>query len=121
MTYDFVRKQIESTYTGVCTVIEHKKEINQETKLIEYKDVTVLEEQPCRLSFEKIPAASQNGSTVSIAQITKLFITPDITISSGSKITVTQNNVTTDYTCSGVPAVYPTHQEIMLELFERWA
>ena len=54
-------------------------------------------------------------------QATKLFISPDITIKPGSKITVTQTGVTTEYTGSGVPAVYPTHQEIMLELFESWA
>lgn len=47
----------------------------------------------------------------------KLFISPDVAIKAGSKIIVTQHGRTTEYSNSGVPAVYPTHQEIMLTLF----
>ena len=50
----------------------------------------------------------------------KLFISPDVLIKAGSKIIVTQHGRTTEYSNSGVPAVYPTHQEIMLTLFEGW-
>ena len=51
----------------------------------------------------------------------ELFISPDITIKPNSKIIVTQAGVTTDYTYSGVPAVYDTHQQIILEFFTEWA
>ena len=115
------RKALESTYEGVATVVEYKKVMNNETKLIELGEVVVLEEQPCKLSFSKLEATKQNNSSASVTQVTKLFISPNITINPGSKITVTQTGITTDYTCSGVPAVYPTHQEIVLELFERWS
>ena len=83
--------------------------------------MVVLENQPCKLSFETLKAAVQTDSAATITQVTKLFVSPDISIRAGSKITVSQDNVTTDYTCSGVPAVYPTHQEIILELFEEYA
>jgi hypothetical protein len=83
--------------------------------------VVVLENQPCKLSFKTLAATSQTESAANITQQTKLFISPDISINAGSKITVTQDGVTTDYTCSGVPAVYPTHQEVILELFEDFA
>lgn len=56
-----------------------------------------------------------------VSQSVKLFISPDIVIKAGSKIIVTQHGRTTEYSNSGVPAVYPTHQEIMLTLFEGWA
>ena len=115
------RKALESTYEGVATVVEYKKVMNEETKLIELGEVVVLEEQPCKLSFSKLEATKQNNSSASVTQVTKLFISPNITINPGSKITVTQTGITADYTCSGVPAVYPTHQEIVLELFERWS
>lgn len=115
------RKAIENTYIGVITVTEHKKVKDPITKLTEYQDVVVLSDQPCKVSFEKINTAIQSESAATVAQITKLFISPDITIKAGSKITVTQTGITTDYTCSGIPAVYQTHQEIMLDLFERWA
>lgn len=116
-----VRYTIEKMYTGTCTVTEHRKETDENTKLTGYHDVTVLEGQPCRLSFQKITSAGQDSSAVTVSQTAKLFIAPEITIKPGSKITITQDDITTDYTYSGVPAVYQTHQEILLELFERWS
>lgn len=115
------RKSIESNYCGVATVVEHKKTTDKKSKLIKYDDVVILENQPCKLSYETISTANQNKSAASVTQTTKLFISPDIIIKPGSKITVIQSGITTDYTYSGVPAVYLTHQEIMLELFERWS
>lgn len=115
------RKAIESTYAGVATVSEYKKVKDPNTALTSYKEVVVLENQPCSLSFEGIAAAVQTGTVATVSQAVKLFLSPDITIKPGSKIKVTQTGVTTEYKSSGVPAVYPTHQEIMLELFDGWA
>lgn len=88
---------------------------------MEESEVVVLQDQPCRLSFEKLQTAIQSESAATITQSTKLFVSPDVTIKAGSKLTVTQDNVTTDYTRSGVPSTYPTHQEITLELFKEYA
>lgn len=115
------RKAIERTYGGTVTVVEHQKVKDKVTKLTGYEDVPVLENQPCKLSFESIKAAVQSESAASIAQVTKLFLSPDITIKPGSKLTVTQTGITTDYACSGIPAVYDTHQEIILDVFKEWA
>lgn len=115
------RKAIEATYFGTLTVTERKKEKDERSKLTKNVEVVVLENQPCKLSFETLKAAVQTDSAASVTQVTKLFVSPDVSIRAGSKITVTQDNVTADYTYSGVPAIYPTHQEIILELFERWA
>lgn len=115
------RNAIEATYFGSLTVTEHQKVKDEQSKLTGFKDVIVLDNQPCSLSFEKLQSAIQSNSAAAIIQITKLFVSPEITIKAGSKITVSQDGVTTDYTCSGIPAVYPTHQEIMLDLWERWA
>lgn len=115
------RKAIESTYSGLVTVTEQRKVKDPVTKLTEESDVIVLENQPCKLSFENIKAAVQSDSAASVAQVIKLFVSPDVSIKAGSKITVTQTGITTDYACSGVPAVYPTHQEIVLDLFKDWA
>ena len=114
------RKAIEATYFGTLTVTEMQKVKDERSKLTKDVEVVVLEKHPCRLSFETLKAAVQSNSAATITQVTKLFVSPDISIRAGSKITVSQDNVTTDYTCSGVPAIYPTHQEIILELFERW-
>ena len=115
------RKAIEATYFGTLTVTERKKEKDERQKLTKDVEVVVLENQPCKLSFEKLQTAIQSDSAATITQVTKLFVSPDISINAGSKITVSQDNVTTDYTCSGVPAIYPTHQEIILELFKDFA
>lgn len=115
------RKAIEATYFGTLTVTERKKEKDERSKLTKDVEVVVLENQPCKLSFEKLQTAIQSDSAATITQVTKLFVSPDISINAGSKITVSQDNVTTDYTRSGVPAIYPTHQEIILELFKDFA
>ena len=115
------RKAIEETYSGTATVSGYQKVRDEKTKLMKSSTVTILENQPCRLSFEKISQVAQTGTVANIAQQAKLFISPDVTIKPGSKITITQNEVTGDYTYSGVPAIYPTHQEIMLDLYEERA
>lgn len=115
------RKAIEATYFGNLTVTEMKKGKDERSKLTKSEPVIVLENQPCKLSFETLKAAVQTDSAATVSQITKLFVSPDVTIKAGSKLTITQDGITADYAYSGIPAVYPTHQEIILELFERWA
>lgn len=116
-----VRKAVEELYTGTCRVTEHQKVKDEKSKLTTYVDRVVLDNQPCRLIFKSADTAGQNETAVSVVQTVKLLISPDVVIRPGSKITVTQNKVTADYTYSGVPAMYLTHQEITLQLFERWA
>lgn len=114
------RKAIESTYEGVCDVVEYGDILDEQTKITSQGEIVVLEGQPCKLSFETISAASQSDTVASVSQRTKLFISPEITVKSGSKIVVTQNGVITEYSASGEPAIYFSHQEIMLELFRGW-
>lgn len=114
-----VRKALEQGYDGTFTVTEHKK-VTKPNHTTGFADVVVLVDQPCRLSFSSIKSAA-DGNIAEINQTVKLFFSPDITVKEGSKITVTQNGVTTDYKQSGTPAHYPTHQEILLELFKGWA
>ena len=114
------RKAIEATYSGTLMVTEMQKVKDERSKLTKNVEVVVLENQPCKLSFEKLQSAIQSDSAAAITQGAKLFVSPDVSIKAGSKITVSQDNVITDYTCSGVPAIYPTHQEIVLDLFEEW-
>ena len=115
------RKAIESTYTGVMTVSERQSVKDPNTHITSTKEVVVLENQPCKLSFETIAATVQTDTAASLTQGTKLFLPPDVEIKAGSKIIVEQDGVKNAYSASGVPAVYPTHQEIILTLFDRWA
>ena len=116
------RKAIESTYSGRCNIYERRDLRDEKTKITRKKEeVLVVENQPCKLSFEKLNAVFQTDAAAKQAQGTKLFIAPEITVKPGSKIMVKQNGVTTEYSASGVPAVYPSHAEVLLEFFGGWA
>jgi hypothetical protein len=114
-----VRKALEKGYIGTFTVTEHQKVIKP-NHTTGFSDVDVLVDQPCRLSFSSNPSA-KDGDVAEINQTVKLFFAPEIKVKEGSKVTVTQNGVTTAYKQSGTPAVYQTHTEILLELFRGWA
>lgn len=111
-----VRKAIESRYKGLCDILEKRKVKDEVTKATVLKDIVVLSNQPCRLSYSSSGTANQTDTVSNIEQTIKLFIAPEIKIAPGSKLRITQNGVTTDYISSGVPALYETHQEISLEL-----
>lgn len=115
------RKAVESTYTGTCTIIAYRNEMDAATKITGFNDVAVLENQPCKLSFENIDTVSQGENSSDVRQVTKLFIAPEIQIMPGSKIIVEQNGRRQEYELSGIPAVYCSHQEIMLEAAEEKA
>ena len=116
-----VRKVIESLYQGTCDVVEHKK-VKKPNGSTGFQDVKVLEKEPCRLSFKTIISTNPTDVGASeLTQTTTLFISPDVKITPGSKIIVTQNGKTREYKQSGEPAIYSTHQEIILELFDRWS
>lgn len=116
------RKAVESTYLGLCTILERRDVRDEETKITrKNEEVSIVENQPCKLSFEKLNAVVQTDTAAKQTQGAKLFIEPEIKVKPGSKIVVEQNSVTTEYSASGVPAVYLSHAEIMLELFEGWA
>ena len=115
-----VRKAIESQYKGRCDIFEYKSVTDEVTKITSQQEVLIQGNIPCKLSYEKINSTNQSGAA-QISMSTKLFISPDISIKAGSKIVVTQNGVTTSFSNSGEPGRFTNHQEIMLELFERWA
>lgn len=108
-------------YTGLCTVIARRDVRDETSKITRKTEVVVAENQPCKLSFETIKAAVQTETAAAVAQSVKLLIAPELIIKPGSKIVVEQNGRTGTYAASGVPAIYPSHQEIMLEWFRGWA
>ena len=54
-----VRKVIESTYIGKCTVIEHKKTVNA-NHTTSLNDEIVYKDVPCRLSFKTANPTAQS-------------------------------------------------------------
>lgn len=115
------RKALEGTYEGICTIAVNRESTDEDTGLTGSAEEIEAGDIPCRLSFEKLAPAAQSETGAAITQGVKLFLAPEIKVANGSKIVVTQEGMTSAYRASGVPAIYPTHQEIMLELCEEWA
>lgn len=115
------RKAIESQYTGKCTVTEMQGVKNPTTGIVKQAPFVVLTDQPCRLSHRSAETTTVANGVAVQNQTIKLFVSPDIIIKPGSKITVTQNGLTADYKRSGLPSVYGSHQEISLIIFDRYS
>ena len=111
-----VRKAFETMYDSICTVVVHE-EYEKENGSTGFREVAVLENEPCHLKYSTISDATQGDAVTTVSQEIRLFVTPDVEIKAGSKITVNSVN----YTHSGVVAKYATHQEIVLRLWEKWS
>lgn len=107
---------LEETYIGMCQVIEMRSGRNPVTKRTESKEIVVYDALPCRLSVSNTQINVKGEETAEQIKNIKLFLSPEIIIAPGSKLIITQNGVTEQYKNSGKSAVYPTHQEIDLEL-----
>ena len=120
--WDRSRAMIEETYDGVCSVYVYGSTVDPETHITKKGETCLFEDLPCRISFKNNNLNdSQPTETASVpVQKIKLFTAPENAIPKGSKIQVTQNNVTRAYKSSGEPMMYYTHQEIILEIFDKW-
>lgn len=116
------RATIEKLYEDVCTVFILEDYKDPITKITKKQERALFENQPCRISFKNLSTTVKTEGPAEVVQVTKLFIAPELKIPAGSKIVVTQKSGrTTEFSYSGVPAVYPSHQEIILKLFEEYA
>lgn len=115
-----VRRAVERLYDGVAMVEEVRKEKNAKNITA---SVWVLSAQnvPCRVSYKTIAPAGRSDTVDSITQSITLFTAPEVEIKPGSRITVTQRGRTMRFACSGIPAVYDSHQEIPLVRWEERA
>lgn len=114
------RKAIEKLYTHTCSIVI-KEKIKKPDHSTGFDEKKLLEDQSCRISFSSISSVNENSNAALKQQSIKLFIAPDINIPEGSKIIVNHDGIESIFSKSGVSALYPTHQEINLELFKGWA
>ena len=117
------RKALERLWKDRCTVYHRVKVTDPNTKLTDLDEKPLLQDQPCKLSFETLNAAD-GDHVATVAQSVELFISPDVEIPAGCKIVVTRFNDlerTFTYSRSGEPGIFTNHQEIMLEPFKGYA
>lgn len=120
-TRKIMRDKIESMYEDKCTVYEQKNVRDKKTKVSKKETVVVISEEPCRLSFSSLQAERKADPASTPSQTAKLFISPDVGIKPGCKIEICHKGHIYEYERSGLPAVYHSHQEIVLEPLERWS
>lgn len=117
------RKALERLWKDRCTVYHRVKVTDPKTKLTDFDEKPLLQDQPCKLSFETLNS-TDGDHVATVAQSVKLFISPDVEIPAGCKIIVTRFNDlerTFTYSRSGEPGIFTNHQEIMLEPFKGYA
>lgn len=112
-----IKRHIERLYQDSCNVYERQEYI-KENKSTGQKDVLVIENMPCRISYKNIYSNDITDKLSYKAQSIKLFCSPAYTIKAGSRLEVNRNGVVTLYRASGEPAIYNSHIEINLELWD---
>ncbi|MFL8266613.1 hypothetical protein Q3326_11430, partial [Clostridioides difficile] len=84
---DKTRKAIEMLYRDKCTIVEYQPIKDPVTKRTNNKEVIVLENQPCKLSYKNITSTTDE-KVAKLVQTIKLFISPNINIKAGSKLII---------------------------------
>lgn len=120
------RKAIERLWRDKCSIFVQEETTNPDTNITVFQETPLLENQPCKLSFEKLTSTDENH-VATVSQGVKLFLSPDVVIPPGCKIVVQrfnrQNELVREFTFSqsGEAGVFSDHQEIILTMWEGWA
>lgn len=117
------RKALERMWRDRCTIFHRVEVTDPDTNLTDFQEQPLFEDQPCKLSFEKITSTDENH-VAAVAQAVKLFLSPDVAIPAGCKIVVKRFNQLERefvFSQSGEAAPFTNHQEITLVLWEGWA
>ena len=115
------KKAVQSLWDGKAAITVREGKTNEATGRTEPVERVTASDLPCRISYTTVKTAEPAEEAARVAQTVTLLIDPSVEIPEGSKITVTQKGVTTDYERSGKAAVYSCHQEVSLALFRGWA
>lgn len=112
---------IKRLWKGTATITVLDGVLNPANGRTEPTERVTVSAEPCRISHPTVKSTGPSEEAAVVSQSVTLFIDPSVEIPEGSKVTVTQNGVTCDYGRSGKPAVYSSHQEVLLEIFKGWA
>lgn len=113
-------KSLKRILGDICSVSVLEQVENEETGRIENAETLIFEDVPCYFISKSSSSYVKNNYVPSATNNGVLIVERNIQIPMGSKITVTQNGETTDYSYAGIPTVYSCHREIPVAIFERW-
>lgn len=112
-----IMEAIESLYRDSCNVYE-REEYAKANGSTGQRDVLVISDMPCRISYSSSPPSSEGEVAAEKRQTVKLFYSPERAIKAGSKVEVTRQGVSVMYKASGEAAIYLSHKETELELWD---
>lgn len=107
-----------------CTIFIKKKVTDPFTKLTDFVEIPVINEEPCKLSFQTLAVNEEGDAAAKLTQSVKLFLSPDLEISAGCKIVVKRFGVINRefvYARSGEPGIFTNHQEVPLTAWKGYA
>lgn len=118
-----VRKALESRYRDICSIYVFVNEFDPVTKMTTQTRKLLLENEPCRLSYQTQAFASlvssQDEGVPSNYQSCKLFIAPEHDIPENSEIEVVRHGRSLRFKRSSVPIIHTNHQEVMVEVWDQ--
>ena len=109
---------LATLWIGKCTIYEFENRVDPDTYQTTQVEVAVVEDEPCRLSYNHEQSTNISNGAAIVSQSITLFIRPDLKINPGSVIEITQHGVTERFRRSGKPAIYSNHQQLVLQLYE---
>lgn len=118
-----VRAALERLWKDRCSIFVQKQVTDSDTHLTDFEETPLLQNQPCKLSFETLTSTS-GDELPTVAQSVKLFLSPDVVVPAGCKIVVTRRNkpdTPLTFAKSGEAGVFTDHQEIILTLWKGYA
>ena len=120
---ELVRKAIESRYDNTCSIYVYADVFDEDTKQTRRERTLLLEDQPCRLSYQTQAFASlvstQTDGVPSSYQSVKMFIAPELDIPENSEIEVKRSDRLLKFKRSSVPVIHTNHQEVMVEVLDQ--
>jgi len=120
---ELVRKAIESRYDNTCSIYVYADVFDEDTKQTRRERTLLLEDQPCRLSYQTQAFASlvstQADGVPSSYQSVKMFIAPELDIPENSEIEVERSGRLLKFKRSSVPVIHTNHQEVMVEVLDQ--
>lgn len=117
------QRALKQQWRDRCNIYVQVEITDPITHLTDFEEMPLLQDEPCKLSFETLTATKGDELPV-VAQSTKLFISADVVVPAGCKIVVTRpNNLGRTFTFgkSGEAGVFTNHQEISLTLWKGYA
>ena len=87
------RKAMERFYDGTCTITE-RQPYKRQNGSTGFRTVDVVTDQPCRLSYSSNFSADKGERASGKEQVIRVFMAPEVEVSTGSRITIIQNGRT---------------------------